>query len=72
MEHLVPRGPGGSGTSPKKSSQPQSGGEDEEERAGGGAGAGGNKPHLRVVIPGQKDFVPRTVSYLVYQSPSFL
>lgn len=35
-----------------------------EEGAGGGGQGGGNKPQLRVYIPGQKEFVPRTVSVL--------
>ena len=29
---------------------------------------GGNKPQLRVYIPGQKEFVPRTVSSIVLMS----
>ncbi len=42
-------------------------GEAEEEReegegGGGGGGRPGTKPQLRVYIPGQKEFVPRTVS----------
>ena len=32
------------------------------EGDGEGAGPSGTKPHLRVKIPGQKGFVPRTVS----------
>ena len=48
--------------------------EGEDEGAGGGADKGvrpGAKPQLRVYIPGQKEFVPRTVSevtnmYMLY------
>ena len=39
--------------------------EGQDEGAGGGADKGGrpgSKPQLRVYIPGQKEFVPRTVS----------
>ena len=42
--------------------------EGQDDGAGGGADKGnrpGAKPQLRVYIPGQKEFVPRTVSDLV-------
>ena len=59
-------GPGSGVTSPgKKSQSGGSGGEGEDVGGKGAAVAAGgasNKPHLRVVIPGQKEFVPRTVS----------
>ena len=62
-------GPGSSSTSPNRKGS-SGGGEGEEEGGGqgGGAGAGGgtgSKPQLRVVIPGQKEFVPRTVSFRI-------
>ncbi len=47
---------------------PEDGGEEpdnKDEEAGGGGEKGsrpGAKPQLRVYIPGQKEFVPRTVS----------
>ena len=50
------------------SDPPEDGGEEveyEDEGTGGGADKGsrpGAKPQLRVYIPGQKEFVPRTVS----------
>ena len=40
--------------------------DDKDEGAGGGGEKGsrqGSKPQLRVYIPGQKEFVPRTVSH---------
>ena len=58
----------GSGGSPspggKKGSAGGGGreGEEGEGDAGGGGGMAGSKPHLRVMIPGQKGFIPRTVS----------
>ena len=42
--------------------------EGEDEDTGGGTDKGnrpGAKPHLRVYIPGQKEFVPRTVSFTI-------
>lgn len=68
MHSLPVSGPGSGSASPGKKSG--GGGGDVEEgggaQGGGTTGAGGasNKPHLRVVIPGQKEFVPRTVSRL--------
>ena len=60
---LAPGGGGGEGTSPnKKGAQGGDGGEKGEEGAGGAGEGGGSKPQLRVYIPGQKEFVPRTVS----------
>ena len=40
-----------------------------DEGAGGGSEKGGrpgSKPQLRVYIPGQKEFVPRTVSHRMH------
>ena len=55
-------GGGGESTSPnKRGTQGGDGGEKGEEGAGGAGEGGGSKPQLRVYIPGQKEFVPRTV-----------
>lgn len=59
----APGGGGGEGTSPnKRGTQGGDSGEKGEEGAGGAGEGGGTKPQLRVYIPGQKEFVPRTVS----------
>ena len=66
--HFVSPDAGAGGSSAKKPSplETSSGGREEEEGGGGGGGGGGSRPPLRVVIPGQKDFVPRTVSFCTY------
>ena len=59
----APGGGGAEGTSPsKRGTQSGDGGEKGEEGAGETGEGGGSKPQLRVYIPGQKEFVPRTVS----------
>ena len=66
-------GPGGSKSATEEgmggqSESPEDPGEEpnnKDEGAGGGGEKGGRpgaKPQLRVYIPGQKEFVPRTVS----------
>ena len=52
--------PGGKKGSAGNGGGGRDGGEGDGE--GGGGGTTGSKPHLRVMIPGQKGFVPRTVS----------